>query len=144
MRRSLRLTALAAWAMTSALCAATALADEPRQQPASGTPAADPPAPTPTPPGAPAPSAMRMMMQRGGGGSNKYRDFNEVVDGSEKIEGLFTLHKKDDHLYAEIRPFQFDQPLIAPIMIARGLEMAGNPLNFGDEWVLSFHRAGDR
>src|SRR5262249_41792707 len=72
------------------------------------------------------------------------RDFAEVTKGSEKIDGLFTLHHKDDHLYAEIRPHQFDQPLLAPIAIARGMAMAGQPLNFGDEWVLVFKRVGDR
>lgn len=73
----------------------------------------------------------------------KFRDFNEVIKGSEKIDGLFTLHRKDEHLYAEIKPDQFDQSFLAPIAIARGMAMAGQPLNFGDEWVLSFHRAGD-
>ena len=74
----------------------------------------------------------------------KFRDFNEVIKGTEKIDGLFTLHHKDDHLYAEIKNHQFDQPLLAPIAIARGMEMAGQPLNFGDEWVLVFKHVGDR
>ena len=74
----------------------------------------------------------------------KFRDFAEVTKGADKIDGLFTLHHKDDHLYAEIKPNQFDQPLLAPIAIARGMAMAGQPLNFGDEWVLLFKRVGDR
>ena len=74
----------------------------------------------------------------------KFREFTDVTKGAQKIEGLFTLHRKDEHLYAEIKPQQFDQPLLAPIAIARGMAMAGQPLNFGDEWVLVFHRAGDR
>ena len=74
----------------------------------------------------------------------KYRDFAEVTAGATRHDGLFTLYQKDDHLYAEIKPFQFDQPFLAPITIARGLVMAGNPLNFGDEWVLVFHRVGDK
>ncbi|MHC5543800.1 DUF5117 domain-containing protein, partial [Singulisphaera rosea] len=37
-----------------------------------------------------------------------------------------------------------DQPMLAPIAIARGMAMAGQPLNFGDEWVLLFKRVGDR
>ena len=86
----------------------------------------------------------------GGGGSTdvndpkKYRDFAEVTAGATRQEGLYTLYQKDDHLYAEIKPFQFEQPVLAPITIARGLMMAGNPLNFGDEWVLVFHRVGDK
>ena len=74
----------------------------------------------------------------------KYRDFNEVTAGSTRHEGLFSLYQKEDHLFAEIKTFQFDQPILAPITIARGLMMAGVPLNFGDEWVLMFHRSGDK
>src|SRR5688572_16454716 len=48
----------------------------------------------------------------GAPGEKKYRDFNEVTQGAQKIEGLFTLHRKDDHLYAEIKPFQFEQPML--------------------------------
>ena len=36
------------------------------------------------------------------------------TQGAEKIDGLFTLHKKGDHLYAEIRHDQFNQPLLLP------------------------------
>src|SRR5262249_16939333 len=45
----------------------------------------------------------------------KFRDFGDLTRGSERIDGLFTLHHKDDHLYAEIRHHQFDHPLLAPI-----------------------------
>lgn len=80
----------------------------------------------------------------GGGDLSRFRDFNEVTKGSQRYDGLFVLHKKDEHLYAEIKPFQFDQAMLAPITIARGLAMAGQPLNFGDEWILVFKRAGDK
>ena len=63
------------------------------------------------------------------GRTSPFQDFNVVTQGSEKIEGLFTLHKKGDHLYAEIRHDQFNQPLLAPVTIARGMAMAGHPLN---------------
>ncbi len=46
------------------------------------------------------------------GRPSQFRDFNEVTRGAEKIEGLFTLHKTGDHLYAEIRPDQFNQTLL--------------------------------
>ena len=57
---------------------------------------------------------------------NNFRDFNEVTRGAEKVEGLFTLYKTGDHLYAEIRPDQFNQPLLAPVTIARGMAQAGH------------------
>ena len=78
------------------------------------------------------------------GPAKKFRDFAEVIKDAEKIDGLFTLHHKDDHLYAEIKPNQLDQPMICPIAIARGMASAGQPLNFGDEWVLVFKRVGDK
>ncbi len=93
------------------------------------TPAPANPAPAPGTPPAPPP---------------KFRDFNEVVKGTEKIDGLFTLYRTNDILYAVIRSNQLEQPLLAPIAIARGLASAGTPLNFGDEWILVFHRDGDK
>ena len=80
----------------------------------------------------------------GGFSDKKYRDFNEVTKGAERLDGLFTLFRKDDHLYAEIKPYQFDQPMLSPIAVAKGMAMAGSPLNFGDEWVLVFKRVGDK
>ena len=39
---------------------------------------------------------------------------------------------------------QFDQPMLVPITIARGLTQAGVPITSDDEWVVTFHRSGDR
>ena len=75
---------------------------------------------------------------------SKFKPFAEVTKGAKKYDGLFDLYQKDDHLYAEIKPGQLDQPLLAPIAIARGMASAGQPLNFGDEWVIHFHRVGDK
>ena len=63
---------------------------------------------------------------RGGRGA-QFRDFNEVTRGAEKIEGLFTLYKKGDHLYAEFMPHQLNQPLLVPVTIARGIGLTGVP-----------------
>jgi hypothetical protein len=77
------------------------------------------------------------------GRPNQFRDFNEVTRGAEKTEGLFTLYKTGDHLYAEIRPDQFNQTLLVPITIARGMAAAGTPIG-DDDTVLIFRRVGDR
>ncbi len=77
------------------------------------------------------------------GRPNQFRDFNEVTRGAEKIEGLFTLHKTGDHVYAELRPDQFNQTLLVPITIARGLASAGFPIG-DDDTVLIFRRVDDR
>jgi hypothetical protein len=74
---------------------------------------------------------------------DKFREFGEVTEGAKRYQGLLNLYEVDDHLYAEIRPNQFNQMFLAPIAIARGLASAGTPLNFGDEWILSFRRVGD-
>ena len=69
-------------------------------------------------------------------GHGRLQDFAELTKGSKKHEGFITLHEKDQHLYAEIKPMQLEQPILAPMVIARGSANAGQPLNFGDEWVL--------
>ena len=36
----------------------------------------------------------------------KFQDFNELTKDSKKYEGFITLHEKEQHLYAEIKPHQ--------------------------------------
>jgi hypothetical protein len=86
---------------------------------------------------------VRETASGGGTAEKKYRDFAEVTKGAEKIDGLFTLHKKDEHLYAEIKPQQFDQPLLVPTTIARGIAQAGMPVG-DDDMVLVFRKVGER
>jgi hypothetical protein len=74
----------------------------------------------------------------------KYEDFNKVIAGAHQYEGLFKLHLKEDRLYAEIQPHQFDRPLLCPIAVARGMALGGYTLNFDEQWVLLFHRVGDK
>jgi hypothetical protein len=94
---------------------------------------------------APTPVEVRPVFRAFGrpGEARRLQDFNELVRGAKTYEGFITLHEKDQHLYAEIKPQQLDQPILAPMMIARGSASAGQPLNFGDEWVLSFRRVGE-
>jgi Met-zincin/Domain of unknown function (DUF5117) len=77
------------------------------------------------------------------GEHSRLQNFAELTKDFKKHEGFITLYEKDQHLYAEIRPNQLEQPILAPMVIARGSASAGQPLNFGDEWVLSFRRVGD-
>ncbi len=78
------------------------------------------------------------------GPDKKFEDFDQVVKGAKEYEGLFNLYQKDDRLYAEIQPHQFDQPFLCPIAVAHGLGMGGDTLNFGEQWVLLFRRVGDK
>lgn len=107
---------------------------------------ADPKPPTPPMPpgGAPTSSRPSSLPSIFGGSTKKYGDFNELTKDATKYDGLFVLHKKDDNLYAEIKPQQFNQPFLAPITIAKGLAQAGTPITSDDEWVLIFKRVGDR
>jgi hypothetical protein len=74
----------------------------------------------------------------------KFEDFDKVVKGAKEFEGLFHLYQKDDHVYAEVRPDQLGRPLLCPVAVARGAGMGGYTLNFSDQWVLLFHRVGDK
>ncbi len=103
--------------------------------------------PSPTPPSSPAaeksegpPRSLSGLF----GGSKKFGDFSELTKDATKFEGLFNLYRKDDNLYAEIKPNQFNQPLLSPITISKGLAQAGTPVTSDDEWVLVFRRVGDR
>lgn len=118
------------WAQLGSGLAALAIA-------ALGVPTTDSAEPAP----APAPASVPTAPQRP---PSKYKDFGEVTRGTERFEGLFTLYRTNDTLYAEIKPPQLNQPLLAPIAIARGLASAGQPLNFGDEWILVFRQTGDK
>ena len=63
------------------------------------------------------------------------------------IEGLITLHRKDDQLFAEIGPRQFDRDFIVLITIARGIGqtpmLGGMSWGFGDDGVWQFRKVGE-
>jgi hypothetical protein len=63
------------------------------------------------------------------------------------MEGLVTLHRKDDTLYAEIGPRQLDRDYIVLITIARGIGqtpiLGGFSWGFGDDAVWQFRKAGE-
>ena len=69
----------------------------------------------------------------------RYKDFGEVTRGMERFGRPF-LHPLSNqrHSLRGDQPTHLDQPFIAPMAIARGLASAGQPLNFGDEWILVF------
>jgi hypothetical protein len=75
---------------------------------------------------------------------SRFADFNRLVKGAKEYDGLYKLHLKDDHLYAEIQQHQFGRAMLCPIAIARGMGMGGYTLNFDEQWVLFFKRIGDK
>jgi hypothetical protein len=80
---------------------------------------------------------------------SKLPEWEKVVEGAKRLEGLFPLYynEKEQKLFMEIRKDQYDKELILPIAIARGVGLTylgGDTLNFGDQWLISFRRVGER
>jgi hypothetical protein len=72
-------------------------------------------------------------------------EFDKVVAGAKTYEGLFKLYQKDQHVFAEIQPFQLDRSFLCAISLARGgMEQAGWTLNGDEQWVIAFKRVGDK
>src|SRR4051794_7187042 len=65
----------------------------------------------------------------------RYEDFAKATQGAKELEGLFHVFLKDDTVYAEIQPFQFDKPFLCPVAVARGLGQGGHMRNFDEQWV---------
>jgi hypothetical protein len=87
--------------------------------------------------------------QKPGEEKPKLPEWDKVVEGAKRLEGLFPLYynEKEQKLFLEIRQDQYDKEIILPIAIARGaglMYLGGDTLNFGDQWLIAFHRAADR
>ncbi len=80
----------------------------------------------------------------GPGGPVQRNEFATLTRGFKEIDGYIKMHLKDDKLYAELRPDQFDKPMLCPTAVARGAGMGGYTLNFDEQWVLLFKRYGDK
>ncbi|MCC7475998.1 MAG: zinc-dependent metalloprotease [Pirellulales bacterium] len=77
----------------------------------------------------------------------KYPPYAELLKDSQKLEGLLTLHRKEDTLFAEISPQQMNRDFIVLITIARGIGqmpiLGGFSWGFGDDAVWQFRKAGE-
>jgi hypothetical protein len=89
----------------------------------------------------PSPPRPRVVM---GMDSAHLQDFNTVVKGAKEYDGLFKLYQKDDKVYMEILPHQFDKPVLCPIAVARGAGLGGYTLNFDEQWALLFKQVGNK
>src|SRR5262245_11633676 len=65
--------------------------------------------------------------------ARKFADLETVVKGGKEYDGLFKLYQVEDKLYAEIKPNQFEQPLLCPVSIARGMGSGGSTRNFDNQ-----------
>ena len=80
---------------------------------------------------------------------SKYPEWNKVIEGADEKKGLFNLYynEKEQKLFMELSGSHFKKDYLLPISIARGAGfrfLGGDTLNFGDQWVVAFRRAGDR
>src|SRR5262249_9511485 len=93
-----------------------------------GCPVAWPPAlcQVPTAPSVPHPeNLLRLFTEMD---TSRLQDFNTVTKGAKEYDGLFKLYQKEDRLYMEILPHQFDKPVLCPIAVARGAGLGGYTL----------------
>jgi hypothetical protein len=79
----------------------------------------------------------------------KYPDYSDVIDDEvETMDGVIKLHRKDEKLFAELRPGQLDKDFIVLITIARGIGqtplVSGYSWGFGNDAVWQFRKAGER
>src|SRR5258706_10629934 len=115
---------VATW--TAALLAASAALSAHAQAPEPGGPAPEaetPAAPGATPAAAPTP---------------RPRPYRDVLKDAKAVPGFFTLHQKDEKVWLEIRPEQFEAPFFFSYNIPRsigerglyGSQMGRSPLCF--------------
>jgi len=86
----------------------------------------------------------------GSGGSAskpKYPPFDKVLGDAKKYEGMLTLYRKDNKLFAELKSSDFNKDLIILISIARGIGqgslLGGMSWGFGDDWLWQFRKTDD-
>ncbi|TMQ72008.1 MAG: zinc-dependent metalloprotease [Candidatus Eisenbacteria bacterium] len=74
-----------------------------------------------------------------------YGDWKKLTKDAEVKKGFFTLYQKHENLYAEIRPEQFDRPMLGIWSIARGIgrDYVLGGLSIFNDRLLEFHRSGD-
>src|SRR4051812_29274142 len=94
------------------------------QQPPAPTPPAPAPASQPqqtTAPiplaGAPAPTPPAVPGQP--------KPFKEVIKESQEVDGLFKLHRKDEKVWIELTPEQFDKPFFFSMNVPRSVGERG-------------------
>jgi hypothetical protein len=73
-----------------------------------------------------------------------FQDWKKLTKDAEVMKGYFTLYKKRENLYLELRPDQLDKPVLGIFSFARGIGqnrvLGGLPLN---NRLMEFQRAGD-
>ncbi len=73
-----------------------------------------------------------------------YGDWKKLTKEAEVLKGFFTLYKKRENLYLELKPEQMGKPVLGIFSFARGIGsnflLGGLPLN---DRLMEFQRSGD-
>jgi len=86
----------------------------------------------------PAPAAVTPALQR-------LRPYRDVLRDAKSIAGFFTLHRKDEKVWLEIRPEQFEQPFFFAYNIPHSVGERGlYGGQMGRSHIAFFRRAGER
>jgi hypothetical protein len=73
------------------------------------------------------------------------KPFKDVIKDSSEMKGLFTLHRKDEKVWLEIRPEQLDKPFFFSVNITNGIgERRIYGSQMGRNYVATFHRIGNQ
>lgn len=100
----------------------------------------EPPAPAPAPAAETAPPPIATPAQ-----PPRLRPYREVLRDAKAAPGFFTLHRKDDKVWLEIRPEQFDQPFFFAYNIPRSIGERGlYGSQMGGSRIAFFRQIGDR
>ncbi len=131
--------AAAAVAATAAASAASgnAAPSEAGASPGSATTASTRPTTTTTAVAAAAAAAAAVA-------AGQQKPFAEVVKDAKEQPGLFTLYSKDDKIWLELKPDQFDHPLFLQINRTHGIGERGpfvSPML--RSYIVEFHRLGN-
>lgn len=135
MLKEFRLGALAALALVSFLAGcAGVVARNANGEPPHAVASAAPGAPAPAAPGTAAPTPT----------PSPHKAFADVIKDAKEEKGLFTLYRKDDRVWIEIAPEQFDRPYFMSVNLSQGL---GEKMFFGGlmgpSTIVSFHKSGN-
>src|SRR5579859_6385683 len=79
-----------------------------------------------------------------GGMDPRIAEFANITHGAKVYDCLFNIYQKDENVYLEIPQQHLGKPVLCPIAVARGAGMGGMTLNFDEQWVLVFKKAGDK
>jgi hypothetical protein len=85
-------------------------------------------------PGAPPPTPTPVLVKR----------FDDVIRDAKELPGLFNLYQKEEKVWLEIKPDQFDTPFFLSINQSQGLGERGiYGEQMGRSFLVEFHKVGN-